>query len=223
MFVAPGPMELVVTMIWRRFLALAKPTAAMAIVCSFCPRQVGSASPAACSASPKAVTLPCPKMANTPGNRGTSRSSMTVRWAMRNRTIAWATVSLVVSIAPLGLDGCAAIVALTRRDAAHSLLPRLGTFQWSSSRNGQMLREVERSGADDEEGAALMRIAVIGVGRMGVVHAGTLASLPGVDALVADVDRDRARAVAEELGVEAADDVADAMKGSDAVVIAAAT
>ena len=85
-----------------------------------------------------------------------------------------------------------------------------------------MLQEIERSGAD-EEGAALMRIAVIGVGRMGVVHARTLASLPGVDALVADVDRDRARAVAEELGVDAAGDVADAMKGSDAVVIAAAT
>src|SRR5215218_1134307 len=141
---------------------------------------------------------------------------------MRNRTMAWATVSLVVSIAPPGFDGRAAIIALTRRDATPSLLLRLGTFQRSSAREGQMLREIERSGAD-EEGAALMRIAVIGVGRMGVVHAGTLASLPGVDALVADVDRDRARAVAEELGVEAADDVADAMKGSDAVVIAAAT
>src|SRR6266508_1156186 len=85
-----------------------------------------------------------------------------------------------------------------------------------------MLQGIERSGSD-EEGASLMRIAVIGVGRMGVVHAGTLASLPGVDVLVTDVDQDRARTVAEELGVEAADAVADAMKGSDAVVIAAAT
>ncbi len=68
-----------------------------------------------------------------------------------------------------------------------------------------------------------MRIAVIGVGRMGVVHAATLAALPAVDVLVTDADRDRARTVAEELGVEAGDDVADAMKASDAVVIAAAT
>ena len=68
-----------------------------------------------------------------------------------------------------------------------------------------------------------MRVAVIGVGRMGVVHAGTLASLPGVDVLVADVDRERVRTVADQIGVKAEDDVADAMKTSDAVVIAAAT
>jgi myo-inositol 2-dehydrogenase / D-chiro-inositol 1-dehydrogenase len=74
-----------------------------------------------------------------------------------------------------------------------------------------------------DEGAALMRIAVIGAGRMGMVHAGTLASLRDVDVLVADLDRDRARAVAEDLGVEVADDVVDAMNASDAVVIAAAT
>jgi len=60
---------------------------------------------------------------------------------MRNRTMAWATVSLVVSIAPPGLDGRAATVALTRRDAAPSLLRQLGTFQWSLSRKGRMLRE----------------------------------------------------------------------------------
>jgi hypothetical protein len=35
MFVAPGPIELVATMIWRRRLALAKATAASAIPCSF--------------------------------------------------------------------------------------------------------------------------------------------------------------------------------------------
>ncbi len=44
---------------------------------------------------------------------------------------------------------------------------------------------------------------MIGVGRMGVVHAATLAALPAVDVLVTDADRDRARTVADELGVEA--------------------
>jgi hypothetical protein len=99
MLSAPGPIELVATMICRRRMALANPIAAMAIVCSFWPRHTGSASPAASSASPREVTFPWPKMANTPGNNGTSASSTTVRWAIRNRTMAWATVSLVVSIA----------------------------------------------------------------------------------------------------------------------------
>ncbi len=44
MLVAPGPIELVATMICRRRLALAKPTPASAIDCSFWPRQVGSRS-----------------------------------------------------------------------------------------------------------------------------------------------------------------------------------
>src|SRR4029453_13553251 len=82
--------------------------------------------------------------------------------------------------------------------------------------------EIELSGAD-EEGAALMRIAVIGVGRMGVVHAGTLASFPAVDVLVTDVDRDRGGIGPEGVGGGAAGDVGDAMKSSEAVVIAAAT
>ena len=42
MLVAPGPIELVATMICLRNLALAKPTPASAIDCSFWPRQVGS-------------------------------------------------------------------------------------------------------------------------------------------------------------------------------------
>ena len=41
MLPAPGPIEESATMICRRRFALAKPTAASAIDCSFCPRQVG--------------------------------------------------------------------------------------------------------------------------------------------------------------------------------------
>ena len=59
------------TMIWRRRFALAKPIAASAIDCSFWPRQVGSTSFTASSASERQVTLPWPKMAKTPGKSGT--------------------------------------------------------------------------------------------------------------------------------------------------------
>ena len=70
-------------MICRRFLALAKAIAASAIDCSFCPRQVGSSSFTASSASDRQVTLPCPKIANTPGNSGASLPSSSVRCAIR--------------------------------------------------------------------------------------------------------------------------------------------
>jgi len=44
MLVAPGPTEEVATMIWRRFTALEYAVAASAMLCSFCPRQVGRSS-----------------------------------------------------------------------------------------------------------------------------------------------------------------------------------
>ena len=44
--------------------------------CSFWPRHVGRSSPAACSAGPRHVTLPWPKMANTPGTSGASTPSI---------------------------------------------------------------------------------------------------------------------------------------------------
>lgn len=68
-----------------------------------------------------------------------------------------------------------------------------------------------------------MRIGVIGVGRIGAMHAGLLADLPEVDAVVvSDVDHDRARAVAADLGLE--DAPLDEVFGRvDAVAIAAAT
>jgi hypothetical protein len=58
MFVAPGPIELVQAIMRRRPLALAKATAANAIACSLCARNVGKRSLASYSASPNPATLP---------------------------------------------------------------------------------------------------------------------------------------------------------------------
>ena len=68
-----------------------------------------------------------------------------------------------------------------------------------------------------------MRIGVIGVGRMGKVHASSLASIDGVDVLITDADRERAREVGRELSVEVAGEVDELLGASDAVVVAAAT
>ena len=78
-----GFVHLAATMIWRRFFALAKPIAASAIVCSFWPRQVGSWSCTCSSASDRQVTLPWPKMPNTPANSGTRVPSISVNWLQR--------------------------------------------------------------------------------------------------------------------------------------------
>ena len=68
-----------------------------------------------------------------------------------------------------------------------------------------------------------MRIGVIGVGRIGAMHAGGLASHQQVDGvLLADVDRSRAESVATDLGLEATA-VEEVFGKVDAVVIAAAT
>jgi myo-inositol 2-dehydrogenase/D-chiro-inositol 1-dehydrogenase len=59
---------------------------------------------------------------------------------------------------------------------------------------------------------------------MGVVHARTLAHRSDVEAVIlTDIDRDRVRAVAGELGLETAETVEDLLQLVDAVVIAAAT
>jgi myo-inositol 2-dehydrogenase/D-chiro-inositol 1-dehydrogenase len=69
-----------------------------------------------------------------------------------------------------------------------------------------------------------MRVAMVGVGRIGEMHARVLAGQPGVDELVvADVDADRARAVAESVGGTVATTPEAAMDAADAVVIAAST
>lgn len=73
--------------------------------------------------------------------------------------------------------------------------------------------------------AARLAIGLVGVGRIGVHHAQTLLGLEGVGSLtIADADATRARRVAAELGVDAADSPeALAASGVDALVIAAAT
>lgn len=68
-----------------------------------------------------------------------------------------------------------------------------------------------------------MRLAQIGVGRIGQLHARALANHPEVDALIlADADVARAKEVAASLGAFAAD-VDDALAAADGLVIAAAT
>jgi myo-inositol 2-dehydrogenase/D-chiro-inositol 1-dehydrogenase len=69
-----------------------------------------------------------------------------------------------------------------------------------------------------------LRIGVVGVGRIGIVHAGTLVAHPEVETvLVTDIDRDRAEAVAGKVGADVADTVDELLHAVDAVVIAAAT
>ena len=70
-----------------------------------------------------------------------------------------------------------------------------------------------------------MRIGLIGVGRIGAFHAGTLRGLPGVDSLIiTDADPDRAREVARRHGAQAAESVTGLLgAGIDALVIASAT
>ncbi len=70
-----------------------------------------------------------------------------------------------------------------------------------------------------------MRIGIVGVGRIGAMHAGALCRLPGVGSVVlTDLDTARARAAAERLGCESAGSVDDLLdSGPDALVIATAT
>jgi myo-inositol 2-dehydrogenase / D-chiro-inositol 1-dehydrogenase len=69
-----------------------------------------------------------------------------------------------------------------------------------------------------------MRFGVIGVGRMGAVHAQTLAGISKVDGVaVADADQGLAQQVGRDLGLEVAPSVDALFTSVDAVVIAAAT
>ena len=68
-----------------------------------------------------------------------------------------------------------------------------------------------------------MRIALLGAGRIGAMHAGLLAEMLEPGALVvADVDAERARAVADGLGASSAS-VEEAIASADALVIAASS
>jgi myo-inositol 2-dehydrogenase/D-chiro-inositol 1-dehydrogenase len=69
-----------------------------------------------------------------------------------------------------------------------------------------------------------MRIALLGAGRIGRLHARLLSATPGVDSvIVADADAARAAEVASEAGASAASSIDDALAAADGVVIAAAT
>jgi myo-inositol 2-dehydrogenase/D-chiro-inositol 1-dehydrogenase len=69
-----------------------------------------------------------------------------------------------------------------------------------------------------------MRVALLGAGRIGRLHARLLSDTPGVDSLViADADPARAVDVAAQVGAEAAPTIDAALDDADGVVIAAAT
>jgi myo-inositol 2-dehydrogenase/D-chiro-inositol 1-dehydrogenase len=70
-----------------------------------------------------------------------------------------------------------------------------------------------------------MRIGLVGLGRIGALHAETLSRLDSVSSLVVtDVSRDAVDAVVRAYGVEAVDDVPALLSaGIDGVVVAAAT
>jgi myo-inositol 2-dehydrogenase / D-chiro-inositol 1-dehydrogenase len=69
-----------------------------------------------------------------------------------------------------------------------------------------------------------MRIGVIGVGRMGLVHARTLSEHDAVeDVVLCDAQVDLARRVGSDLGLPVAYDTEELFSSVDAVVIAAAT
>ena len=68
-----------------------------------------------------------------------------------------------------------------------------------------------------------MKVTLLGAGRIGVMHARLLASLPGVELLVADVDTARATAVAAEVGGQAMPSVDAAIAAADALAIASST
>ena len=71
--------------------------------------------------------------------------------------------------------------------------------------------------------AAPLRIGVVGVGRIGALHAETLSKLDGVSVVLADADPIRAGQVAVPLGATAAATPEDLLEGVDAVVIATST
>ncbi len=71
-----------------------------------------------------------------------------------------------------------------------------------------------------------MRFCVVGVGRMGTIHAKNIAKTVGLElAYLVDPDIERARALADRIGGRAKADIASALADStvDAVVIASAT
>jgi myo-inositol 2-dehydrogenase/D-chiro-inositol 1-dehydrogenase len=71
------------------------------------------------------------------------------------------------------------------------------------------------------EGA--MRIAVVGTGRIGQLHGTLMASQPDVSVVLSDVDRERASALAHQIGADVAPSPDAALDQADGVIIAAST
>src|SRR6266545_6895832 len=69
-----------------------------------------------------------------------------------------------------------------------------------------------------------MRIAILGVGRLGAFHAKVLSETPGVDELrVYDADASRAKEVSASLRARAAATIDEALAGVEAAVIVTPT
>ena len=69
-----------------------------------------------------------------------------------------------------------------------------------------------------------MKVALLGAGRIGKLHARLLSATDGIDTLViGDVDADRAAEVASSVGASVAPSMDAALDAADAIVIAAAT
>ena len=69
-----------------------------------------------------------------------------------------------------------------------------------------------------------MKVALLGAGRIGRLHARLLTATEGIDAVViGDVDAERAAEVASSVGATVAPSMDAALEAADAVVIAAAT
>jgi myo-inositol 2-dehydrogenase/D-chiro-inositol 1-dehydrogenase len=69
-----------------------------------------------------------------------------------------------------------------------------------------------------------MRVALLGVGRLGVSHAKTLSEIPDVTELrIYDADQSRSRATAAEINARACDTLEEALEGAEALVIVTPT
>ena len=69
-----------------------------------------------------------------------------------------------------------------------------------------------------------LRVGVAGTGRLGRAHVRVLRSLPAVERVACcDVDRERARAVADEFGATAFDSLSPMLDTVDAVVVVTTT
>jgi myo-inositol 2-dehydrogenase/D-chiro-inositol 1-dehydrogenase len=68
-----------------------------------------------------------------------------------------------------------------------------------------------------------VRVAVIGTGRIGQLHGALMASQPGVNVVVHDIDAERARSLADAIGGEVASTPEEALERAEATIIAAST